>query len=218
MNAKQFDVLKAHNLSQVRVPVKRGDVILWRSDLVHCGAPPIGARSNFRAVVYVCCLPASLTPEHVYKDKLQAYEEVQTGCHWPNREEWFQLKRSSNKNAGIVPYYDGQQRPQLTKRLEQLYGLVRYEEEEGETTLKKDVSGDIGDIVGGGGGGSETMGVDHFENMSSMMNQVSVSSSNSKNKGVRAEEEGQQERAAPPVNHCNGRSKKNKKSIKKSSA
>ena len=36
-------------------PVGRaGDVILWRSDLVHCGAPPVGQRPGFRAVSYTC--------------------------------------------------------------------------------------------------------------------------------------------------------------------
>jgi len=64
-------------------------VILWRSDLVHKGAPPIGARDKFRAVVYVCMLPAALTPDEVYPDKLRAYEQLETGSHWPNREEWF---------------------------------------------------------------------------------------------------------------------------------
>merc|ERR1711988_1588063 len=71
------------------VPVKKGSVILWRSDLVHKGAPPIGRRDNFRAVVYICMMPAALTPEHVYAQKQIAYEKMHSSSHWPSEEEWF---------------------------------------------------------------------------------------------------------------------------------
>ena len=56
--------------------MKAGDVILWRSDLVHCGAPPIGARKGFRAVSYTCMLPSALTPDDVYPRKLVEYFKV----------------------------------------------------------------------------------------------------------------------------------------------
>ena len=44
---------------------------LSRSDLVHSGAAPLGATPNFRAVVYVCMTPASLTPEAAYEQKVK---------------------------------------------------------------------------------------------------------------------------------------------------
>merc|ERR1712048_1289312 len=84
--------LQSEGYEPRRVPVNRGDVILWRSDLVHKGAPPIGRRQNFRGVVYICMLPAVLTPEGVYREKQLAYEQLETGSHWPNREEWFQAR------------------------------------------------------------------------------------------------------------------------------
>mmetsp|Transcript_58430 Transcript_58430/g.165923 ORF Transcript_58430/g.165923 Transcript_58430/m.165923 type:complete len:472 (-) Transcript_58430:410-1825(-) len=117
-------LLRSYGLSPRRVPVRKGDVILWRSDLCHCGAPPIGARPGFRAVVYICCLPAALTPESVYAEKLRAYQLLETGSHWPSREEWFET-RDKHEALAIRPYFRSP--PVLPTRLQELYGLVRYE-------------------------------------------------------------------------------------------
>lgn len=114
----------------LRVPVKKGDVILWRSDLAHKGAPPIGRRENFRAVVYVCMLPAALTAEPLYEKKRLAYEGLETGSHWPNQEEWFAPRHEPSFAVG--KYF--QSPPELSARLRLLYGLDRYYEEHPEGT------------------------------------------------------------------------------------
>lgn len=121
LDEREMEWLQSKGYEPKRVPVNRGDVILWRSDLVHKGAPPIGRRDNFRAVVYVCMLPAALTPEYVYKEKELAYQELQTGSHYPNREEWFEAR---TQMASVRPYF--KKPPQLSRRQQQLYGLVRY--------------------------------------------------------------------------------------------
>lgn len=131
--------LREKGIEPKRVPVKRGDVILWRSDLVHKGAPPVGKRDNFRGVVYICMLPAVLTPDHVYKQKREAYEQLQTGCHWPNREEWFHPRRH---NAVCRPYFN--RPPQLTLRQKQLYGLERYSAEAVSSTAVTSGSAFVG--------------------------------------------------------------------------
>lgn len=120
------EILFAAGISPLRVPVTRGDVILWRSDVCHCGAPPIGVRDEFRGVVYVCCLPAALTSESAYRQKRRAYDELQTGSHWPSREEWFKpSKRHEQQMQVIRPYWSSL--PQLSQRQMELYGLVRYD-------------------------------------------------------------------------------------------
>lgn len=116
------DLLRSKGIEAQRVPVRRGDVILFRSDLAHCGASPIGCRKGFRAVVYVCMLPAVLTPEHVYREKQRAYEQLETGSHWPNQEEWFVERRS----AGFPATSFWKTPPKLTYRQRLLYGLDRY--------------------------------------------------------------------------------------------
>jgi hypothetical protein len=114
---KQF--LLDQGINPCRVPVQRGDVILWRSDLAHMGAPPIGSRENFRAVVYVCMLPEALTPEYMYGLKQRAFGKLETGNHWPCLEEWFRTPPAQMKTCHT-------KQPDLTSRQRLLYGLDRY--------------------------------------------------------------------------------------------
>lgn len=122
---KEF--LKAAGRSSRRVPVAKGDVILWRSDLVHCGGDPLGLRPGFRAVVFVCMLPARLTPAALYQRKRQAYELLATGSHWPNKEDWFTMprRRFVRPNFEARPFFEGGP-PPLSQRLQELYGLRAY--------------------------------------------------------------------------------------------
>lgn len=108
-----------------RLPVGRGDVVLWRSDLAHCGGSPIGVRDRFRAVVYVCMLPASMTPNSLYPRKKEAYSKLATGSHWPTKEEWFGGCRFRPVTFKPVPFFKSP--PVLNDRLQELYGLKRYD-------------------------------------------------------------------------------------------
>eukprot|EP00933_Yihiella_yeosuensis_P061720 TRINITY_DN64548_c0_g1_i1.p1 TRINITY_DN64548_c0_g1~~TRINITY_DN64548_c0_g1_i1.p1 ORF type:complete len:366 (+),score=65.54 TRINITY_DN64548_c0_g1_i1:79-1176(+) len=123
LDDNEKDFLAAEGIQPLRVPVKKGDVILFRSDLAHKGALPIGRRDNFRAVVYICMLPAALTPEDAYEAKQQAYLQLETGGHWPCREEWFVPRQTK---IDIKPYFKSL--PHLTARQRLLYGLDRYEQ------------------------------------------------------------------------------------------
>eukprot|EP00928_Gymnodinium_smaydae_P002095 TRINITY_DN10734_c0_g2_i2.p1 TRINITY_DN10734_c0_g2~~TRINITY_DN10734_c0_g2_i2.p1 ORF type:complete len:744 (+),score=66.36 TRINITY_DN10734_c0_g2_i2:104-2335(+) len=105
-----------------RVPVRQGDVILWRSDVVHCWAPPADQCKDHSVVAYVTCTPAEITPEDVYDLKKLAGHLMHTGTHWPNWEEWIETKRD---NAfACMPFFRAP--PRLTLRQRQLYGLLRY--------------------------------------------------------------------------------------------
>jgi len=105
-----------------RVYLKRGDVILWRSDLVHAAVPPTGMTRRFRAVGYTSMQPASLTPSSVYTDKINAYKQRQTGDHRPHVESWHS-HRSDNPNHR--PAFRTSP-PLVTRRLAELYGLLPY--------------------------------------------------------------------------------------------
>lgn len=136
MDSNEHDMLHQQGIERRRVPVKRGDVILWRSDVAHCGAPPLGKCDTSRLVAYVCCLPAALTPEPVYEQKLRAYERLETSCHYPNREEWFE-EAEKHKKICWKPYFN--KPPELTLRQKQLYGLVRYSAtEQSEPKMEKE--------------------------------------------------------------------------------
>lgn len=143
------ELLRQRGIEPRRVPVKRGDVILWRSDVCHCGAPPLGRCDTYRAVVYVCCLPAQLTPEAVYPQKQRAYERLETGCHYPNREEWFE-EGERHKKFAWRPYFAAP--PELSLRQREIYGLVRYctsdqdDHAKDETAEKEDGRNETADI------------------------------------------------------------------------
>lgn len=67
-------------------------------------------------------MPAALTPDHVYAQKQRAYENLETGSHWPCQEEWFSARGESQFPSR--PYYKTP--PELTHRQRLLYGLDRY--------------------------------------------------------------------------------------------
>jgi len=70
-------------------------------------------------------MPAAITPEPVYAQKSRAYERLETGCHYPTREEWFEVVERHMRIAWR-PYFSSL--PKLTRRQQELYGLVRYGE------------------------------------------------------------------------------------------
>ena len=105
-----------------RIYLRKGDVIVWRSDLVHAAVPPTGLTDRFRAVAYTSMQPAVLTPTSVYSEKMSAYKQRQTGDHRPHMESWH-LHRQDN------PCHRPSFRtspPLVTRRLAELYGLLPY--------------------------------------------------------------------------------------------
>lgn len=138
--------LERLGMSAKKIPVNAGDVILWRSDLVHCGVGPSSPRTGFRAVSYTAMLPAAMTPTKVLEGKLEEYMAMQTGDHRPNvKSQHFSApkteerkhqtgkesteKGSSMNNAKLArgKYFpDGP--PRLTMRQAKLYGLAPYDD------------------------------------------------------------------------------------------
>lgn len=142
----ELNGLEALGMEPKRVPVNAGDVILWRSDLVHCGVGPSSPTSGFRAVSYTCMLPAAMTPPDVLEGKLEEYINMQTGDHRPNvkSQHFANPKKEKEKAKGKKgnkskeederikvargQYYDDGP-PRLTLRQSELYGLKEYGEE-----------------------------------------------------------------------------------------
>lgn len=135
----ELDELQSRGYSPKRVPVNAGDVILWRSDLCHCGARPVGLRPGFRAVSYTCMLPAKLTSPDVVDHKLSEYFSGLSGDHRPNvsmphlSAPKKKSKHKTRKGGELEKptmangRYFSSGLPQLTWRQAELYGLVPYE-------------------------------------------------------------------------------------------
>eukprot|EP01024_Parvocaulis_polyphysoides_P066033 TRINITY_DN7727_c2_g1_i2.p1 TRINITY_DN7727_c2_g1~~TRINITY_DN7727_c2_g1_i2.p1 ORF type:complete len:329 (-),score=40.42 TRINITY_DN7727_c2_g1_i2:87-1073(-) len=115
---QKFDV---NGLKLKRIYVQAGDMILWRSDLAHAGSFAQIVSDRFRAVVFVCMLPVELTPTESWQKKEQAWQQLRTTTHWPNKEIWFGPKNN-------MRVFNQVQRPKLNQRQKQLFGLEWYEE------------------------------------------------------------------------------------------
>eukprot|EP01023_Acetabularia_acetabulum_P009661 TRINITY_DN14368_c0_g1_i1.p1 TRINITY_DN14368_c0_g1~~TRINITY_DN14368_c0_g1_i1.p1 ORF type:complete len:332 (-),score=42.62 TRINITY_DN14368_c0_g1_i1:256-1251(-) len=102
-----------------RIYVEAGDMILWRSDLAHSGSAATMVSDRFRAVVYVCMLPTSMTPQESLYKKQEAWKNLRTSTHWPNKEIWF------GQNNRMKRFNDVR-RPTLTQRQKQLFGIEPY--------------------------------------------------------------------------------------------
>lgn len=137
---EELEGLKERGYAPKRIPVNKGDVILWRSDLCHCGVSPAPISTGFRAVSYTCMLPACLTADDMYENKRNEYLNGLSGDHRPNAKmgHLSEPKKSkghrTQKGGEVVNptkswrgqyFHNGL--PNLTRRQKELYGLVRYD-------------------------------------------------------------------------------------------
>jgi hypothetical protein len=133
-----------------RIEVNMGDMILWRSDCAHSNAQPLLDREDknrFRAVSYVCMLPADMTTTAALRRKAEGHRLRRTTSHWPNLETWFrerprekakwaqvkaQAQSEAQEKGGGQAKGQGagvaleQAPPQLTQRQRELHGLTPY--------------------------------------------------------------------------------------------
>lgn len=126
-----FRLEEEFHLSPKRIFLSKGDVILWRSDLVHAPLPPLGITSRFRAVAYTSMQPSCLTPSLVTTEKMNAYKQRQTGDHRPHVESWQSHRRNDPCHR---PHYRTSP-PLVSIRIAELYGLIPYTHTEEELTV-----------------------------------------------------------------------------------
>jgi hypothetical protein len=137
----EFDQLQGEfGCRPVQVYLNRGDVLLWRSDLVHAPQLPSSSTTRFRAVSYCSAQPAHLTPPTVLPLKLLAYRQRQTGDHRIGVESWHSHRRLPSSTSPAPssplhrPYYRASP-PLVTFRQAQLFGLVPYNGSSCERTV-----------------------------------------------------------------------------------
>lgn len=106
------------HLDVKNITMQKGDVIIWRSDLAHTRNPV--SYSGFGAAAYCSMQPASFTPPHVWRQKMDAYKERRTGDHRPHVESWYYQQQKHHRQ------YFRTSPPILTNRLAELYGIVTY--------------------------------------------------------------------------------------------
>jgi hypothetical protein len=119
-----------------RIYLRKGDVLLWRSDLVHAPQSPSHATGRFRAVSYGSMVPVAAVAEFAAHpnalpaaraaDKLQAYLQRRTGGHRLQWEDWHREEDTAAQGRPHVRPYYRTSPPLLTIRQAELAGLLPY--------------------------------------------------------------------------------------------
>ena len=136
------------NGAQEYLTLTRGDVLLWRSDLIlrikrDCSCCTndsnnvngINSSNGILACAFVAMEPASSTPTSVLKkQKMAAYKERRTGNCQPNEEAWCLSKQKATTRFRS---YFRTSPPLLNLRLAELYGLIPYQPNNNEEALKR---------------------------------------------------------------------------------
>lgn len=72
----------------------KGSMVFWDSRTIHCGVECNKNRKlpNIRAVIYVCCMPRSISTEADLKKKRKAFQDLRTTSHYPCKIKLFNKK------------------------------------------------------------------------------------------------------------------------------
>ena len=129
MGEKQQEYMRAHGLVMKRVPLERGDFVLWQSRLVHASAGYCRTTDvdSFRLQVFVSMAVASNDPAEIAK-----------------RQKYVELKRTSKHSARDMRYFGATSRiysaeqkekhealtipdcPEMSEEEKKLHGLIPY--------------------------------------------------------------------------------------------
>lgn len=122
-------------LSTKSVFLRKGDVLVWRSDIVYStdAAPShVSGAPCCSAYAYSAMKPAKFSSSPRLSEKMEAYKQRQTGDWRIDEENWF---------TGQIPFSRPFFRagpPLLTHRQAELYGLVAYNSDDGELQTRRD--------------------------------------------------------------------------------
>ena len=86
---EQFFIDKECVYKKIKCP--KGSVVFWDSRTIHCGTEAMRERikPNFRAVIYLCYMPRSLSTPKMLEKKQKAFNELRTTSHWANKPTLF---------------------------------------------------------------------------------------------------------------------------------
>ena len=107
----------------IKILCGKGDLVLWDSRLIHCGAESIKGRlqENFRCVIYLTYLPREGTSEANLKKKRKAFNEMRTTKHNPCKSLLF--AKNPRTYDGELPSITQIDPPVLTELGKRLAGF-----------------------------------------------------------------------------------------------
>lgn len=126
VNAEDSSTLSLGNGSK-RISLLRGDVLLFRSDLI-LSIPSKSASIPYVQAQFLCTMePANLTHSALLQRKTEAYMLRATGDHKPDQENWQRNHIVGSRH--IRPFFRTSP-PMITIRQAELYGLIPYTDDE----------------------------------------------------------------------------------------
>jgi hypothetical protein len=135
-NSQNGADLRNNNEKMESVSLKKGDVLIWRSDLTYSFHDPgenktISLKCSSSAVVFCSMQPAILTPSAIFPMKMEAYKQRQTGTYAVDKEQWIasDLIQHIPSNTTRSRQFFRRGPPLVSMRQAQLYGLIPYSHE-----------------------------------------------------------------------------------------
>lgn len=129
LKIKDIDHFKTKGCEELRIICPRGSLVLWDSRTLHQGSQPLKTRPepNFRAVVYICMVPAHRRSEYYGSEKifeknsLKCITERRMTNHWPQFRKMTTVTPSSRFKKIHDPGFIYPDPPKLTPLM---YSLV----------------------------------------------------------------------------------------------
>ena len=120
-DVEQFYIDKGCEYKKIKCP--KGSLVFWDSRTIHCGSESFRDRpkSNFRAVIYLCYMPRTLTTDKMIKKKQKAFNELRTTNHWANKPKLF--PKMPRTYGGELMGYTDMKVPLLTELGNKLAGF-----------------------------------------------------------------------------------------------
>lgn len=74
-----------------KIKCPKGSIVVWDSRTIHCGVEANKGRTNpnFRAIIYICYMPRSMSTEKELIKKQEAFNNMRLTSHWPCKIKLF---------------------------------------------------------------------------------------------------------------------------------
>lgn len=133
MKEKQLNFVKEQGLQMKRIPLKRGDMVLWDSRLIHYSAPycSTAPKDAHRVHIFACMCPVpdnSKLVEGEMKKRKNAYETKRVSKHSPGKIRLFGAKPRlwNDKDKEKFEKTPIPESAKMTEEEQKLYGLINY--------------------------------------------------------------------------------------------
>ena len=118
---EKFYIDKGCAYRKIKCP--KGSLVFWDSRTIHCGTEAMRERlvATFRAVIYLCYMPRSMSTHKQILKKQKAFNELRTTSHWANKPTLF--SKQPRTYGGELMEYTRIPKPIVTELGKKLAGF-----------------------------------------------------------------------------------------------